>query len=405
MDRENAWIAMPLRAAIPTACLYVVAVGGYVKGTWPLSALPVDLTLVAGAGVLVGVVLCLTTPERRFPNPALTLSVLLTTALAIGLLRQPLNDYAVAKRLDVLIVLPICLFAGMLLLDSRTSRRLWLALTLVYGPVVIVLALINPSPLADGRLWPDGGSTIGVGRTCGAALVLAWCLILARRRRRLAVALFPVLFLGLVLSESRGPIAAALAAMAVMTLCSAKHARRTALLAASGLAATLLVALALKPERLTSLSDASASIRFKLWEQTFSLSVVHPLNGIGWGNLYRYQEPDERLITGVVQYPHNVVLEVASEAGLLALAALILFVVLAFRALWVAARHDVVELGMLGLLVFFLMNALASGDIGSNRELWVALGSAWGGLFAQQRSARSPMRASQVSEPLPTSAR
>lgn len=363
---------------IAVGSLFVLALGSFVKGTFVFSHSPVDITLVAALGVLASVLVQVGRPGHRYSNAAVITIATLVTALTIGLLRAPLNYYADSKRFDVLVVVPVCLIGGMMILDSRTARRLWLAGSLVYGPVVIGLALLDPSPYAYGRLWPDGSSTIAVGRAAGATLVIAWCLILARRKRWLMAAMCPVLVGGLVLSESRGPMAAALVAMAVVSLLRVNQASRGGLVGIAGVMVVALTALAVKPERFTSITDASASIRFKLWELTLSLTASNPVVGIGWGNLYEHQDPDEVLATGAVQYPHNVLLEIGSEVGLIGLLVLLFALAFAFRAQWKAAKSDVVELGMLGLFVFFFVNALASGDIGSNRELWVALGCAWG---------------------------
>jgi len=358
--------------------LFVLALGSYVKGTFVLAQSPVDITILAALGVLASVLVQVARPGHCYSNAAVMTIATLVTALAIGLLRTPLNTYADSKRFDVLVVVPVCLVGGMMILDSRTARRLWLAGCLAYGPLVIGLAILDPSPYAYGRLWPDGSSTIAVGRTAGATLIVAWCLILTRRRRWLMAALCPFLVAGLVLSESRGPMGAALVAMAVVSLLRIKQASRGGLIGVAGVVVVALAALAVKPERFTSITDASASIRFKLWELTLSLTASHPVLGIGWGNLYEHQAPEEQLSTGAVQYPHNVLLEVGSEVGLLGLIVVLFALAFAFRAQWQSAKFDTVELGMLGLLVFFFVNALASGDIGSNRELWVAVGCAWG---------------------------
>lgn len=360
-------------------CLFVLAFGGHVKGTILFAWLPVDLTLLAAAGAVAATVLSILDPGRRYPMPAVTAVALLVTAMTVGALQDHLNPYADDKRIDALVVVPACLLGGLLLLDTRTSRRAWLAAVVAFGPLVMAIAVITPEPMAYGLMWPAGSSTISVGRTAGAALVVLWCLILSKRMVLPALVLSPVLVGGMVLCESRGPMLAALVALTVVSLSASKQARGMALLGVVGVFLTAAAALAAKPERFTSLTDASASVRFQLWEETYALGLTHPLAGIGWGNLYDYEDPALRLGTDSVQYPHNVPLEVASEAGLIALAVLVLAIVLAVRSQWRAARTGVVELAMLGLLVFAVMNSLVSGDIGGNRELWVAIGCAWGG--------------------------
>lgn len=369
---------MRSRTVFGVVCLFVLAFGGHVKGTILFAWLPVDLTLLAAAGAVLAGVLCVIDPGRRYPLSGVAVVGLLITAMSLGLLHEQLNSYAVEKRIDVLVVVPACLLGGLLLLDARLSRRAWLAGVVALGPLMIALSVITPAAYSYGVMWPEGSSTISVGRTAGAALIVLCCLVLSKRLVLPAVALAPVLVAGMVLCESRGPMLAALVALGVVTLSASKHARGMALLGAAGVVVTAGAALAAKPERFTSLTDASASIRFQLWEETFGLALGHPFTGIGWGNLYDFEDPALRLGLDALQYPHNVPLEVASEAGLVALAALVLAMVLAVRSQWRAARSGVTELAMLGLLVFAVVNSMVSGDVGSNRELWVAIGCAWG---------------------------
>jgi hypothetical protein len=75
------------------------------------------------------------------------------------------------------------------------------------------------------------------------------------------------------------------------------------------------------------------------------------------------------------QYPHNVLLEVGAEGGVLALFGLTTVIALAVRKQAHAASAPV-EMAMLALVFFFLLNAMVSGDINDNRGLWVALGAA-----------------------------
>lgn len=380
-----------LRTVLPTVLLFILAFGGYVKGTWPLSALPVDITLAAAAGAAVFTLQRMLSPGRRYPVGAVLTCAVLVTALVLGLLGPPLNSYASAKWVDVLVVLPACLLGGLVLLGSPARRRVWLTCVLFLGPVLVVLALVDPDPLAYGRLWPEGSSTIGVGRSVGAALVVSWCLVLTRRKVGPLALLSPVLVWALVMSESRGPMVATLVAVAVVSIASSVSGKRAVLAGGAAVVGTAVTALVIAPERFTSLTDASASIRFKLWAHSAELAVHNPLRGIGWGNLYDHEPAELRLPSGFVQYPHSSVLEIASEAGLLAAAAFLVAVGAAIRSQWRAAEGGVVELGMLGLLIFFFVNSLASGDIGSNRELWVAIGCAWGGRLSSP-SATAPDR-------------
>lgn len=74
------------------------------------------------------------------------------------------------------------------------------------------------------------------------------------------------------------------------------------------------------------------------------------------------------------QYSHNFLLEIGVEAGVLALAAASVVCYVAVRR-QLRAGGGLVEAAMSALLVFALVNALVSGDVGDNRLLWVMLGA------------------------------
>jgi O-antigen ligase len=103
----------------------------------------------------------------------------------------------------------------------------------------------------------------------------------------------------------------------------------------------------------------------------------HPLAGVGIGGF----DVARGFGDGVRgDYPHNILLEVACELGVLGLVALLLLVWYGLRAGAGAMRRArtrqefAVAATVLTVMVYFLANAMFSGDLNDNRLLFAALG-------------------------------
>lgn len=380
------------RAVVGVVMLLVLAFGGYVKGSSFLSWAPLDITVMAAAVVALLIADAMlggaAGPRHRVWLVALPVACM-AGLLAVGVTDK--NDYAAVKSLHVFVVAPLCVLGGAYLLRGATHRRYWCVAMAVFGLVVLAVALVEPSAVAGERLASDGGNTIGAGRATGAAcVVLGLAALTARRWRLLWLAGAVLAAWGAFEAASRGPLGAA--AVAIVVAVAATRVRgRFGRIVTVGVAAVALAVWSVRfgqfDQRLTTLSDASAQMRGRLWQQAGRMIPESPL-GVGWGRSY-----DETgiavLDSGYTQYPHNIVLEVFSEGGWLAGVLLLVVLWLALRRQWRLASSPA-ETILLGLLVFAVVNAMVSGDVNTNRGLWVALGSALAGSVAVVRSEREP---------------
>ena len=114
-------------------------------------------------------------------------------------------------------------------------------------------------------------------------------------------------------------------------------------------------------------ADRPSSIvqRAGLYRLAMSLFIEHPLLGVGTSG-FEVEAMTEPGLEGH-DYPHNVVLQVASEFGLVGLA---MFGALGILALlwWRPTSTASVALG--GLAAFLLLNAMLSNGLYENRMLW-----------------------------------
>lgn len=373
------WDTGGMRVLVPVIGLLVLAFIGYIKGAPILSASPIDLTLI-GAVIVAGV-LCWRAPDilrmRGLAPLILLYAVLLIGAVPSG----PPTDYSSTKVMQVAVVIPLCLVGGRMILETPRARELWLYGVVAVGIVVAALAFAFPDDVAaeSGRVSIEGGNTIGAGRGVGAAVtVLAVWALYGTRRRVASFLIAAGLVLVLLLIGSRGPILAAAVAITAATFLSRQPGKPTrALLAGLGIAAAAWFAITRSDTlsaRLFTLGDNSSDARRIIWGETLRVAAEHPL-GVGWGQLYSYMRPGYMLDSGTAQYPHNLVLEMLAEIGWVP--AVIAVGVIGY-ALYLQQRATVTttETAMLALSVFALVSVMVSGDVTTNREVWVAVGAA-----------------------------
>lgn len=151
-----------------------------------------------------------------------------------------------------------------------------------------------------------------------------------------------LMVVGTLATFSRGGFLALACACAVFAW---KLGRRNRLLVFVLMACALLVAVALAPggygERLASIFDSSrdlegsATARQALLLLSVKVSLLHPLLGVGIGNF--------SILSIKGQVTHNAYTQVASEMGMLALAAYVMFIITAYKRLRRIERETFAE--------------------------------------------------------------
>jgi O-antigen ligase len=333
---------------------------------------------------------------------------------ALMLARLPASgDYAYGlNKIELYVLIGVLPFiVGIVVGFVRRDLELFFR---VYVAMVVAAAVYNAFLLATGganqqfsdRFSLDASvDVIGLGRTMGeVALILLFMLVrTTNRRTRLLVclALAPVA-IAFISSGSRGPVigmAVALPSVLLWRAASPAVARRLAmsLVAVGALAVVAVVALVPPEATQRSLSifqttqEAGDTSRVILWGDAihaFASDLTHTLIGIGTGGYSTVSSTD-------AIYPHNLILEVGSElgiVGLLALAAFVFSVVVRLLGLISRGGEDAGWSGLLlTLFVFSLVNAQFSGDVPYNSGLWL-----WGGL-ASGLAAAARVRSHQTS--------
>lgn len=354
-----------------------LATGGYVAGVPIVVELLPTSPIGIGAG-LVALTLLLRPRGERVPVSELVVPALGLAFLAGGyVFAETGTAYGSEKLVQMLVLVPVSMAGGVVLLQCRSARAWWVWGLVVVGLAVGVLALTSPDALVaqSDRLSVEGSNTISTGRALGGAAVALVAMALTGARRPVLLLVAAGTFGAVMLATgSRGPVVACVAAI-LLVLLSRQHARRgwvvAGLIVAGAAAWQWAAAQGYLVDRLAGLADRSAQARLGLYDGALEHALVTPI-GSGWGSLEHVYgtTPGLRGYT----YPHNILLEVAGEAGWLGLAGLVWLLVRAWRVQY-RRTDSPVEAAMLALLVFFTISAMVSGDLQSHRALWVMVGA------------------------------
>lgn len=348
---------------------------------------PIDLTVVlavANAAQIVPVLF-----RRRRPagfGGRLALWLALGAVVLGGVLYAPDPSLAMNKAVTywVLVVMPL-VPAALRVVSEPGQLALVATAFCAMGAVVSVLGLDLLSP--NSRLTVLGMNTIQVARAAmflpitgilfAIPLQLRWLTILT-------IALIPISLVVALASGSRGP----LLVIAVLGTCGAARyfarmrvGRWRALAAGAGVAVLGVLVVALFSSSLPAASlarfgdllafiqgtgggtETSAAVRVVLFGFAVQLWSSSPLIGVGTGGFLVLST----LALGPAgdAYPHNAILQVLAENGLVGL---VVFGAVMMVGLLRKLPNDSVAATVHALYAFFLLNAMVSGDIFTDRE-------------------------------------
>lgn len=368
---------------LPGVALAAFLSVGLFKGDPRLQALPVDATLLMALGVAGLVFLSLLRSGFRFPKNVGWMA-LLVALFAIPLPWTDLHPYAMEKTTRFFTLTLLAGVAPFLLMRERGAiARFFNALCLI-SAVLSVDAGLQLLQGAEGvsRLSAFGSNPIAFGRAMGA--IFLWCSMLGIEGRlhagaaALGIGVSGVL---LVASGSRGPLLTAVGCLALAGLLYYRQDRRLQLrlaLAGAAVAVALSVAWMLAPrgseQRIEELAQgqlgSSELTRLDAYERSLRLIAVHP-EGVGWGGFASLV--DQLGIGGADrQYPHNMVIEVLLEGGWVAGGYLIaLFAACGLRIARLPSTYE--NRGLLVFFLFYLLNAMVTGDLNDNRHLFALM--------------------------------
>lgn len=358
---------------------------GDLKADPRLAWIPVDLTLLAGA-LVSGILGARWRRGARLPSRAgAALVGLWFLSFAPGLFQAVGSPYGIQKVATLYTFTLLSAVAPMLLLErDRDAEKILNAMAWFCLAITLSGLLGGARDTQEAqRLQAFGAGTISLGRATGLLFTYA--------ALTLAVAVpWPGLTFGIMVlagvtalfSGSRGPILAALAVVAlVFGAGRARLARNLSRLLGAGSLFLVLLAASLSLAPKGSLRrveaffhgqyGASEQDRMNALEACWDRVGDAPW-GIGWAGFATQIDPERGVPR---QYPHNLLAEVTLEAGWVCGAVTLLVLGAAVGAAWSVSARPGGRLVFAGT-VFYLINAMVSGDVNDNRPLFMFIGCA-----------------------------
>jgi O-antigen ligase len=383
----------------PTLALLLVAVGGRysldrIGITW-LAWLDLRLVGLAVAFALLAFDLrrVRTRPDLR-PRPEgwlVAATLFFGYQLASGLWAPPSAQVG-AEAIDLLCMalLTVAVYLHARHDPEAVARRLlWFfwATAIAFA----LAALLVSGPGAQGRYSAFGGGPNVFVRIQVLGLVAGLALHAIGRPRGIVWST-PLLVVSGLLSGSRGGLLAGMVVGMALLLYADRRSRRLAFTGAVAATVATLVAYELVPtvRQLVqvrfvdqTVQQGYASARPAIWAQTLDLALHHPLIGVGVDGFHALVG----FATGT-EYPHNYVLAVAAEGGVIGLTLLVITV-----ALWVgtvrrAPSMSVELIAMTASAVYVALAGLFSGDYYDARLAWCFAAVAAALATAQVRQTR-----------------
>jgi O-antigen ligase len=356
---------------------------------------PLDVTVLLAVLTTLQIVPVLMGRLPRVSRAGIVLWLTMTSLILAGVLYAVDQDLALGSAANWCALVFAPLLAGALRVgsDPRFIRQFLWSL-MAFGVLTTILGLTLLS--STERLAFLGSNTIQAGRAVLLLPLIGVTFVLHQRGlvgRAITIALIPAALVVAFATGSRGPLLALVIVglLALIRYLSRPHSldRRLVGVAASLAVASVVVASFVAPalpgdstrrfavfgdlvqsalfgDFGTSTADGSAGARVTLFRAALSMFGERPILGYGTAGFrassHRFLSPSE-----LEAWPHNAVLQFAAEYGLVGVA---LFVGLVALALTRRLPRDTSGGPVRVVLVFFLLNAMVSGDILTDRLTW-----------------------------------
>lgn len=394
------WIIPVIFVAIPLSWVVVRFLPGWVFAAYVYIPfykggiqpyVPIDITIILAVACIGLVLLHMRTLLAHGAARVVVLWTAFLATLILGTTYSVNHEAPAQLAIYIALVYLPCLFA-IVVARSSVYRRQFLAATMVLSAVLVLNGIVLLGTLsAFGRLEVAGSTTISTARS---ALLLPMVIPFLWTRLRgwmkpVVLGLLPAALVVALATGSRGPLVAFLAAAVIVQLIGRKRVVETMILTPTlvvgGLLALQLevVRQALPPvalARITSLIDAvlgtgeldtSSQARVWLMDLAGEMFATRPISGHGVASF----EVFSRQIPGIdhLTYPHNLVVQIAAELGLVGLTVFGILVLVSLRALWFVPRTSQGHLAVLALAAYAMINALFSNSVLDNRWAWAML--------------------------------
>jgi O-antigen ligase len=404
------WVAVPfgligfvlVAARFPEAFLVAAIFMPQWKASWPFSLVDTAgyLTVVMLAGLALGIaIVCfriglgkdIWTFESVFfkQKHVLLLFVVFVGIMALSYLYTDAPSYGGTKLVRVLFIGGLFLLSPLVLLRTEKVFQRFAQLFVGFALITAIQMIVGVKRHTTAE---DTDITrIGAGWLMGMALflILFYSVFNSSGRHKVFFAIaLPLLASGLVASAARGALVSFAVILPLALLLGPRQRQRGmtwVLVLMGGCAFVAFLFLRgsdpdkynAKVNELIALSQGrstggSADKRFTFYRDTAQAIPEHLVlgNGVGSWSVFFYGN-DFRA------YPHNMVLEITFEEGLLGLGALVAFLVAVGYAAYRTYQLCGSQYAVLAILILYeLIVSMFSGDLDDNRLLWLWAGVA-----------------------------
>jgi len=333
---------------------------------------------------------------RRVPRASvrmLLLFILLCMCLLGGVLHPGITGYGFDKAVRFVVLTGWAVWGAALVITDQPSLKRFTWAVAAVGTAMAIDALVGTG--TAGAAWfvtAFGSNYIALARATGLGLITVVTFLLPLTRRHPAkvvlLGMIGVQLLAAARAGARGPVAALALALLLFVFTGfqllpvLRVERFTLRFCTAALAVVFVVggilqriANTLVQRMLVLVSEGgiSALTRLEYFSAAMTLWATSPLWGVGTGAFALSQGA-----FGGRLYPHNIVLELGTETGLIGAGVFAAMIWVAFeRGLHFLRRSRAGDRFLARYLLvataFLLFNALVSGDINDNRMLFVFL--------------------------------
>lgn len=333
------------------------------------------------------------TEHLRVPHSLVVVLLLWAVFLlyaAVSMVWSPSSSYGMHKFARLLTICTVLIVVPALLFPDEGAVHRFFKLTVYVSiavAVVIVLGFLSP---AHSRPYYLLGTSnhLPTGRTMGFGVVVATYYVLSAETagdRLVRGLMLGILLVGIVVSGSRGPFLATFASAGILVflvfyVTRDEKERAFAFVAGAGLSIAVLFGLHFGLgvsvptfDRIVPMVrgefDTSNLRRLRIYRQAVLLWLQSPVFGGGIGSFGPWIHGSD-----MEEYPHNLVLELLAEFGLVGLLIFGALLAVALRDIVAVRREHPVWVLLLCLFIYALLNASFSQDLQGDRMIYAVIG-------------------------------
>lgn len=318
------------------------------------------------------------------------LVLLIGVMLFAGILYSPLPSQGLVKAGKYLAINIFIFFATMLFINDLNRLKNILKIIALFGIVTTVISIVyvtHEGVESITRFTIPAHNPIWFARGLGISILATLFLFelsIKKFNKFVYMSLMLIMLFLIYISASRGPFLALIISLFIYFFIFQRKGfsffKKVFFICMILFTFKLFIAIA--PEHIWtrmldpfSRFDLSTLYRFQAFETTKNLFLENPLKGVGTAGFGYFS---------VLSYPHNIVLELASEIGIwggLVFISLVFFTVYLGIKLLKYKKSSFLELNLnrtfFTLFILVLINSQFSGAIYGNYELWFAIAGIW----------------------------